>query len=79
MMDEKDQLWAYFTLLGGSSGHNCIKDTGGTRMITFYTIKGAQNGEKPVSPMEVQKAALAAAPFKLARNHWHVMVSFVIV
>jgi hypothetical protein len=74
LMDEKDQLRIYFTLLGGGD-HNYNKETGGTRMIKFHTLKGAQIGEKPVHPMEVQKAALAARPFKLARNTWHVMVS----
>ncbi|KAF2024453.1 hypothetical protein EK21DRAFT_117771 [Setomelanomma holmii] len=34
MMDEKGELWVYFTHLGGAQ--NSIKQTGVTRMITFY-------------------------------------------
>jgi hypothetical protein len=72
MMDEKDQMWIYFTMLGG--GHNYNHTTGGSRMISFHTLKGAQNGSEPMHPKDVQKAALPAGPFKLARNHFQVMV-----
>jgi hypothetical protein len=72
MMEEKNQIWIYFTMLGG--GHNYCKGTGGTRMISFHTLKGAQNGSEAMHPKDVQKAALAAGAFKLAQNHLQVVV-----
>jgi hypothetical protein len=71
MMEEKDQLWIYFTLKGG--GHNYNKNSGGTRMIMFYTLKGAQEGTGPYHPHLVKTGALASQPFKLARGQWEIM------
>lgn len=72
MMEEKDQLWVYFTMLGGCQDHN--KD-GGNRMLTFYTLKGARHGEAPIRLNNIQKVALASAPFKLVRNGFQILVS----
>jgi hypothetical protein len=72
MMNKKDQIWIYFTMLGGGQNYN--NTTGGTHMISFHTLKGAQNGTEPMHPKDVQNAALAAGPFKVARNHFHVSV-----
>lgn len=72
MMEEKDQLWIYFTLLGG--GRNYNKETGSNRMISFHTLKGAQNGDVPVRANKVQDVALASAPFKFASNSAQVIV-----
>ncbi|KAH7378461.1 hypothetical protein DE146DRAFT_731056 [Phaeosphaeria sp. MPI-PUGE-AT-0046c] len=71
MIDEKDQLWIYFTLLGGVQKYNKVK--GGNRMITLNSLKGVQNGDAPVRPNMVQKVALASAPFKFASNAQQVM------
>ncbi|KAF1915652.1 hypothetical protein BDU57DRAFT_499918 [Ampelomyces quisqualis] len=71
MVDEKDQLWVYFTLVGGGQNYN--KATGGTRMITFQTLKGAQNGEAPIRPQAVRDVALASGPFKMARDGFQIM------
>jgi hypothetical protein len=72
MMEEKDQLWVYFTLLGGGQNYN--KATRGNRMISFYTFKGAQNGETPIRPAAVRDVALASGPFKMARDGFQIMV-----
>lgn len=62
MMEEKDQLWIYFTL------HHK-----GNQMISFYTLKGAQQGEPPIRPYKVKEIALASWPFKHARDHFQIM------
>jgi hypothetical protein len=72
MMEEKHQLWVYFTLLGGTKSIN--KD-GSNQMLSFQTLKGARNGVAPIRLQSVQKVALASAPFKLARNGYQVLVS----
>jgi hypothetical protein len=66
MMEEKDQLWCYFTLLGGGDNYN--QNTGGNRMISFYTLKGAQSGGSPFHSGQIKASALASQPFKLARG-----------
>lgn len=74
MMEEKDQLWIYWTLLGGL--HHTNKGAhGSARMISFQTLKGAQNGDVPIRPQNVQKIALASAPFKLAGDASQITVS----
>lgn len=74
MMNEKDQLWIYFTLIGGGDNYN--KETGRNRMITFSTLRNAQNGGPMIRPANVQDLALASLPFKQARNQFQVMVRF---
>jgi hypothetical protein len=74
MMEEKDQLWVYFTLLGGGQNYN--KETGGNRMLSFYTLKAAQNGGAPIRAALVQDLALASSPFKQARDGFQIMVFF---
>jgi hypothetical protein len=74
MMEEKDQLWIYWTLLGGAN-YNNKGPHGSAKMITFQTLKGAQNGDAPIRPQNVQKIALASAPFKLAGDAFQIMVS----
>jgi hypothetical protein len=73
MKEEKDQLWIYFTLLGGGQTYN--KVTGGNRMITFHTLKGAQNGAAPIRAQAVRNVALASGPFRMVRDWYQVMVS----
>ncbi|KAH3940584.1 hypothetical protein HBH70_025820 [Parastagonospora nodorum] len=72
MMEEKDQLWIYWTLLGGANYTN-KGPHGSAKMITFQTLKGAQNGDAPIRPQNVQKIALASAPFKLAGDAFQIM------
>ncbi|KAF2819210.1 hypothetical protein CC86DRAFT_472346 [Ophiobolus disseminans] len=69
MMNEKNQLWIYFTLVGG--GENMA--TGRSRMITFSTLKNAQNKGPILRAASVQDSALASLPFKQARNQFQVM------
>lgn len=59
MIEQKDQIWIYFTLLGG--GRNYNKETGGNSMISFHTMKGIQNGDAGVRPSKVQDAAQPSA------------------
>lgn len=73
MKDEKDQLWIFFTLLGG--GQNFNKETGGNRMITFQSLKGAQNDDAPVRANKFETVGLASAPFKFASDAQQVVVS----
>ena len=70
MMEEKDQLWCYFTLLGGGDNYN--QHTGGNRMLSFYTLKGAQSGGPSFHPGQIKTNALASQPFKLARGQWEI-------
>lgn len=72
MMDEKDQLWIYFTLIGGGDGYAV---TGSNRMLDFYALKAAQNGGASVRPSKIKELALASRPFKLAENNFQVLVS----
>lgn len=62
MMEEKDQLWIYFTL-----------HQKGKQMISFYTLKAAQQGQAPIRPCKVKEIALASWPFKHARDHFQIM------
>jgi hypothetical protein len=71
MLEGDDQLWCYFTLLGG--GDNYSKQTGSNRMVCFYTLKGAQIGDSPVHPGQIKNCALASQPFKNARGQWEVL------
>ncbi|KAH7074489.1 hypothetical protein BKA63DRAFT_595992 [Paraphoma chrysanthemicola] len=71
MMEEKDQLWIYFTLLGGGQTYN--KETGSNKMLSFFTLHAAKNGGAPLRPSRVQDSALASAPFKMARDGFQVM------
>jgi hypothetical protein len=72
MIEEKDQLWVYFTMLGGAQVLN--KD-GSSRMLSFHTLEGARNDEAPIRLQNVHTVALASAPFKLARNGYQALVS----
>jgi hypothetical protein len=67
MMDGKDELWIYFTLRRGNSGHDA------TKMVSFYTLKGARSGRDHIRADRVLKVALPSLPFKHARNHYAVM------
>lgn len=71
MMEEKDQLWVYFTLLKADARKNAGPDS--NRMISFYTLKGAKAGENPVRPAKIKEVALPSAPFKHAANHYIIM------
>ncbi|KAH7087471.1 hypothetical protein FB567DRAFT_628429 [Paraphoma chrysanthemicola] len=71
MMEEKDQLWIYFTLLGGGQTYN--KQTGSNRMLSFFTLHAAKNGGAPLRPSRVQDAAIASAPFKMARDGFQII------
>jgi hypothetical protein len=73
MMEEKDQLWIYFTLLGRGDNYN--SKTGGNRMIMFYKLKSAQAGGPSIRPNNVQGLAQASQPFKYAKTYYQVMVS----
>jgi len=73
MMEEKDQIWIYFTLTGGGDNYN--KETSSNRMISFYKLKNAQKRDITLNPKRVQELALASQPFKQARDHWQIMVS----
>jgi hypothetical protein len=72
MMEEKDQLWVYFTLLGGGQNYN--RETGGNRMLSFYTLKAAQNGGAPIRVSKIQELALSSSTFKQARDIFQIMV-----
>lgn len=74
LMEEKDQLWVYFTMLVGGSSYN--KETYGNRMLSFHTLKGAQNGETPERGNKVQNPALPSAPFKFTSNTAQVIVGY---
>ena len=63
MMEAKGQLWIYFTL-----NYNVPRSNPDYRMITFNTIERARNSDDGVRPTDVKDIALAAWPFKHAKD-----------
>jgi hypothetical protein len=72
MMEEKDQLWIYFTLIGGEDSY---ATTGNNCMLSFYSLKSAQSGGASTRPAKIKDVALASQPFKLAADNFQVLVS----
>lgn len=71
-IEEKDQLWIYFTLIGGGDSYAI---TGSNRMLTFYSLKIAQSGGGSVRPAKIKDVTLASQPFRLAVDPFQVLVS----
>lgn len=67
MIDGKGQLWIYFTFIGGCDNFN--KDTGGNRMISFYTFYKKDKQGPSIEPQHVHKVAIASQAFGQARNY----------
>ena len=62
MLEEKGELWIYYTLHRKSS-----------QMLTFYTLRGAEQDLAPIRPSQISRVAIPSLPFRHARDHFQIM------